>query len=56
MNDYHCKLVKIQVEFTCHYHSDTDETFIVLERSIGIESEDRIVRLSKGEMFVVRRG
>ena len=56
MNDYQFKLVKIQGEFTCHNYSDTDKTFIVLEGSMCIGSEDRIAYLSKGEMFVVRRG
>ena len=56
MNDYQFKLVKIQGEFTCHHYSDTDKTFIVLEGSMCIESEDRIAYLSKGKMFVVRRG
>ena len=36
MNDYQFKLVKIQGEFTWHIHSDTDETFIVLEGSMSI--------------------
>ena len=56
MNDYQFKLVKTQGEFTCYHYSDTDKTFIVLEGSMCIESEDRIAYLSKREMFVVRRG
>src|SRR6056300_504788 len=56
MNDYQFKLVKIQGEFTWHNHSDTDETFIVLEGSMSIEFKDRSVHLSEGEMFVVPRG
>ena len=56
MNDYQFKLVKIQGEFTWHIHSDTDETFIVLEGSMGIEFKERTVHLSEGEMFVVPRG
>ena len=56
MNDYQFKLVKIQGEFTWHHHSDTDETFIVLEGSMGIEFKERTVHLREGEMFVVPRG
>ena len=56
MNDYQFKLVKIQGEFTWHIHSDTDETFIVLEGSMGIEFKERTVHLREGEMFVVPRG
>ena len=56
MNDYQFKLVKIQGEFTWHNHSDTDESFIVLEGSMSIEFKDRTVHLSEGEMFVVPRG
>ena len=56
MNDYQFKLVKIQGEFTWHHHLDTDETFIVLEGSMGIEFKERTVHLKEGEMFVVPRG
>ena len=56
MNDYQFKLVKIKGEFTWHNHADTDETFIVLEGSMGIEFRDRTVQLSEGEMIVVPRG
>ena len=56
MNDYQFKLVKIKGEYTWHNHADTDETFIVLEGSMGIEFRDRTVQLSEGEMIVVPRG
>ena len=56
MNDYQFKLVKIKGEFTWHNHADTDETFIVLEGSMGIEFRDQTVQLSEGEMIVVPRG
>ena len=56
MNDYQFKLVKIKGEFTWHNHTDTDETFIVLEGSTGIEFRDQTVQLSEGEMIVVPYG
>ena len=56
MNDYQFKLVKIKGEFTWHNHADTDETFIVLEGSMGNELKDWIVQLNEGEMCVVTHG
>jgi mannose-6-phosphate isomerase-like protein (cupin superfamily) len=56
MNDYQFKVVKIQGEFVWHDHTDTDETFIVLEGSLRIDFRDGSVNLSEGEMYVVRKG
>ena len=43
MNDYQFKLVKIEGEFTWHNHGHTDEVFIVIEGSMMIEFEDKMV-------------
>ena len=56
MNDYQFKLVRLQGEFVWHEHSHTDETFLVIEGSMGIAFTDRVVELNAGEMIVVRRG
>jgi len=56
MNDYQFKIVKIKGEFVWHEHKDTDETFFVIEGSMGIEFKDRVVELNAGEMIVVRQG
>ena len=56
MNDYQFKLVRLQGEFVWHEHSDTDETFLVIEGAMSIEFTDRVVELKSGEMMVVRRG
>ena len=56
MNDYQFKLVKIKGEFVWHNHTDTDETFIVIEGEMKIEFEDKTVVLREGEMYVVPRG
>jgi mannose-6-phosphate isomerase-like protein (cupin superfamily) len=56
MNDYQFKVVKIQGEFVWHDHTDTDETFIVLEGSLRIDFRDGSVNLSEGEMYVVPNG
>ena len=55
MNDYQFKVVKIEGEFTWHEHKDTDEVFIVIEGSMGIEFKDRTVELNRGEMIVVQK-
>ena len=56
MNDYQFKLVKIKGKFIWHNHKDTDEVFIVINGAMNIEFKDRIINLSKGEMFVVQKG
>ncbi|MGM0481410.1 MAG: cupin domain-containing protein [Pseudomonadota bacterium] len=56
MNDYQFKVVKIQGEFVWHEHADTDEVFIVLEGTMGIELRDSTVQLAAGEMYVVPKG
>ena len=55
MNDYQFKLVKIKDEFTWHEHKNTDEVFIIIEGSMGIEFKDRTVELNRGEMIVVQK-
>ena len=55
MNDYQFKVVKIKGEFIWHEHKDTDEVFIVIEGSMGIEFKDRTVELNSGEMIVIRK-
>ncbi len=56
MNDYQFKLVKIKGDFVWHEHSDTDETFIVLEGKLRIDFRDGAVDVAVGEMFVVPKG
>jgi mannose-6-phosphate isomerase-like protein (cupin superfamily) len=56
MNDYQFKLVKVKDEFVWHEHPDTDEVFVVIEGTLGIEFRDGSVSLSSGEMFVIPRG
>lgn len=56
MNNYQFKLVKLQNEFVWHDHTDTDETFIVLEGEMSIEFRDGKVDLKEGEMFVIPKG
>ncbi len=56
MNDYQFKLIKVKGHFTWHEHKDTDEVFIVIEGSMGIEFKDRTVKLNDGEMIVIEKG
>ena len=56
MNDYQFKLVRLQGEFVWHEHTDTDETFIVLEGSLIIDFKEGSVTLNAGEMVVVPKG
>lgn len=56
MNNYQFKLVKIQGDFVWHQHDDTDETFIVLEGEMKIDTADGPITLEKGEMYVIPKG
>ena len=56
MNDYQFKVVKLQGDFIWHDHSDTDETFIVVEGDLRIDLRDGAVHVSTGEMFVIPKG
>ena len=55
MNDYQFKLVKIKGEFTWHKHENTDEVFIVIEGSMGIQFKDKTIELNIGEMIVIKK-
>lgn len=61
MNDYQFKVVKIAGEFLWHQHSDTDETFIVLDGQLRIDLRDasgsiRALHLQAGQMAVIPQG
>jgi len=61
MNDYQFKVVKLEGEFVWHKHSDTDETFIVLDGELRIDfrdgpSGDGSFVLAAGQMAVVPKG
>lgn len=56
LNDYQFKLAKIRGSFVWHRHEDTDEAFIVLAGTMGIEFRDRVVQLSAGDLYIVPKG
>ena len=55
MNGYQFKIAKIKDNFIWHSHPETDETFIVIEGTMGIEFENETIELSEGEMLVIPR-
>jgi len=56
MNDYQFKIAKIKGEFIWHKHRETDEVFIIIEGDMKIEFHDRVLNLSEGDLYVVRKG
>lgn len=56
MNDYQFKIARLEGEFVWHQHSETDETFIVLEGELVIYFRDGEVSVRAGEMYVVKKG
>jgi mannose-6-phosphate isomerase-like protein (cupin superfamily) len=56
LNDYEIKVVKVQGEFTWHFHHDTDELFLVTNGQLTIQMRDGNVTLGPGQLFVVPRG
>jgi mannose-6-phosphate isomerase-like protein (cupin superfamily) len=56
MNDYELKIVKFKGEFIWHSHSDTDETFIMLDGKLVMHFRDKLVELNGGEMIVIPKG
>ncbi|MAD80190.1 MAG: cupin domain-containing protein [Pirellulaceae bacterium] len=53
MEGFHFKLAKLEGDFVWHSHSDTDETFLILEGQLRIDFRDGVVTLNKGEMLIV---
>ena len=56
VNDQYVKVAKVKGDLTWHRHDNEDELFIVLEGTLNIEYEDRVVTLGQGDMHVVPRG
>ena len=56
MNDYQFKVAKIKGEFIWHNHKNTDEAFIIIEGSMKIALNDRIINLSEGDLYIVPKG
>ena len=55
-NGNEIRVAKVQGEFSWHAHANTDELFLVVAGTLGIEFRDGIRRLGPGEMVVVPKG
>ncbi|MFX0202327.1 MAG: cupin domain-containing protein [Candidatus Hodarchaeota archaeon] len=53
MNEYEFKIVKFKGEFVWHSHTDTDETFIILNGKMLMNFRDKVIELNAGEMIVI---
>ncbi len=49
-------VAKAKGSYAWHKHEDTDDFFLVVKGTLTIETRDRSVCLSSGEVFVVPRG
>lgn len=56
LNGDQVKLARFEGDFVWHRHVDTDELFLVLSGSMGIEMRDRTIEMKTGDLFVVPRG
>jgi mannose-6-phosphate isomerase-like protein (cupin superfamily) len=59
VNDYDIRVAKVRGEHIWHTHDHTDEFFLVLDGEIEIglrDPSERVVTLSRGQVFVVPRG
>jgi mannose-6-phosphate isomerase-like protein (cupin superfamily) len=62
MNNYQFKVVKLKGDFVWHVHSETDETFVVLEGELRIDvrqephGNDSSILLRPGQMAVIPQG
>ena len=61
MNDYDVRIAHVKGEHVWHAHEDTDEFFLVLEGEFNIamrgdDGEERVVKLRKGDTYVVPKG
>ena len=56
VNDQFVKVAKVQGELAWHQHRDEDEMFLVLEGTLRIEYEDRVVDLEEGDFHIVPKG
>ena len=56
INNHQVKIVKIEGDFECHTHKDSDEEFFVLAGSLRLDFRDGAVQVNAGEMYVVPKG
>ena len=56
VNDQFVKVAKVKGELAWHKHDDEDELFLVLQGTLRIEYEDRVVVLREGDFHIVPKG
>jgi mannose-6-phosphate isomerase-like protein (cupin superfamily) len=56
VNDHVVRISIMTEPYFWHRHSESDETFLVIEGSLGIEFEDYEVVLAPGDLMTVPRG
>jgi mannose-6-phosphate isomerase-like protein (cupin superfamily) len=56
LNDHVVRLSVMTEPYFWHRHPDSDETFLVIEGSLGIEFDNQEVVLTAGELMTVSRG
>jgi len=55
-NGHYVMLTKLKGQFIWRKHDDTDDFFLVLLGTLGIELRDCTVTLGPGEMYIVPKG
>ena len=56
VNDQFVKVAKVKGELAWHKHENEDELFLILEGSLRIEYEDKVVNLKEGDFHIVPKG
>ena len=60
VNNYDVRIAHVQGEHVWHVHEETDEFFLVLKGRFDIATreggEEKVVNMSEGDTYVVRRG
>ena len=56
VNDSVVRAGVVEGEYHCHKHDDDDEFFFVMQGTLFIDLEGRIVELAPGQGFVVPKG
>ncbi len=56
IDNYHVKLVKMKGCFDMHHHNEEDEMFLVIKGNLKIKTEEKDIKLSKGELVVIPAG
>lgn len=53
INDHICRLSVMTKPYFWHYHPNSDESFLVLEGSLILELQDKMVELSPGQLYTI---